>query len=209
MRIAQVVLCVGVIYAKRESLFIFKVSPNTLTLLAVDNCRTRVLAEREDAFACCLRVAQELQCHILVVLRRFRVGKNLCHLLVVLTAQHKLHIVESLLCKLRKCFFCNFKNSLALKFSSRYTFLCQKAVFSVVLAQLEHWGILKFRNICHIFFYLKVSVYIKRGDRWYPSTILMWHLRRRNFLLPSFRRRILRHRRNRRHCRVRHRASNR
>ena len=58
-----------------------------------------VLTEGQDALAGCLGIAQELQCHILVVLRSLGVGQDFCHLLVVLAAQHELHVVECLLGK--------------------------------------------------------------------------------------------------------------
>ena len=104
LRIAQVVLGVSVIHTERESFLILKVSPHTLSLLTMYNSSTCILTERQYALACCLGIAQELQCHILVVLRCFGVGKNLSHLLVMFTAQHELHVVESLLGKQCQCF---------------------------------------------------------------------------------------------------------
>ena len=44
--IAQIVLCKRVVNASRECLFIFKTRPHLLSLLAVDDGRTGILAER-------------------------------------------------------------------------------------------------------------------------------------------------------------------
>ena len=63
----------------------------------MDDGRARVLAEGQHALGGHLGIAQELQGHILVVLRGLGVAQNLCHLQVVLAAQHELHVVESLL----------------------------------------------------------------------------------------------------------------
>ena len=103
LRITQIVLSEGVEHTLRQCLFVFKTCPHLLALLTVNDSRTRVLAEGEYALGSRLSVAQELQSHILVILRCFRVAKNLRHLQVVLTAQHELHIVECLLSQQREC----------------------------------------------------------------------------------------------------------
>ena len=65
----------------------------------MDDSSTRVLAERQDTLCSHLRIAQELQSYILIILRGLRVSEDLSHLLIVLAAQHELYIVESLLCQ--------------------------------------------------------------------------------------------------------------
>ena len=99
LRVAQIVLCKGVIHAERESLLVFESGPDLLPFFAVDDGGAGVLAEGQNAFAGHVGIAQELQCHVLVVLRSLGVVEHLCHLQIVLAAQHELHIVESLLCE--------------------------------------------------------------------------------------------------------------
>ena len=69
----------------------------------MDDSRTRVLTERQDALASHLGIAQKLQGHILIILRGLRISENLGHLFVVFAAQHELHIVESLLGQKGQC----------------------------------------------------------------------------------------------------------
>ena len=99
LRVAQVVLCVGVVDTARQSLFVLEVGPYALSLLAVYDGSTGVLAERQDALAGSLGVAQELQSNVLVVLRSLRVRQNLCNLQVMFAAQHEFYVVKSLLCE--------------------------------------------------------------------------------------------------------------
>ena len=66
--IAEVVLCKGVVNTQAQSLFVLEVSPYTLTLLAVDDSSTCILAEWENALHGCLCIAKELESYVLVVL---------------------------------------------------------------------------------------------------------------------------------------------
>ena len=109
----------------------------------MDDGSTRILAEGENALDSCLGIAQKLQCHILVVLRSLGVGKYLGHLLVVLPTQLEFHIVERLLGQPGQGFLGHFQDGLSLKLSRRHPLGREKAVLSVVFAQLEHWGILE------------------------------------------------------------------
>ena len=68
LRIAEVVLCVGVVNTQAQCLFVLEVSPYTLTLLAVDDSSTCILAEWENALNGSLCIAEELECYVLVVL---------------------------------------------------------------------------------------------------------------------------------------------
>ena len=119
-----------------------------LSLLAMDDGRSCILAERQYSLASHLGVAQELQSHILVVLGCFRVGQNLGHLLIVLAAQHELHVMECLLAEQGKCLGGDFHYLLALEFANAHSFLCEQAVLGVVFAHLEHGGVLEIR-CCH------------------------------------------------------------
>ena len=115
----------------------------------MDNGRTSVLAERQDALGSHLGVAQELQGNIFVVLRSFGVVQNLSHLLVMFAAQHELHVVEGLLGQQCQGFFGNLHDFLAFKVSCGDTLFCQKAVLGLVFAQLKHRGVLEINCLCH------------------------------------------------------------
>ena len=99
LRIAQIILREGIEDTQREGFLIFKIGPYALSLLTVDDGRTGVLAERQDATTSHLGIAQELQGYVLIVFAGFGVLQYLSHLQVVLTAQHELYVVEGLLCQ--------------------------------------------------------------------------------------------------------------
>ena len=56
--------------------------------------RTGILTERELALGCYLGIAEEGECHILVVGTCLWVAEYLCHLLVVRTAQEEADVAE-------------------------------------------------------------------------------------------------------------------
>ena len=149
LRVAQIVLSVGVEHAQRQRFLVLEVGPYALTLFAMDDGSAGILTERQNALGCSFGIAQELQSHILVVLRSLRVGENLCHLLVVRTTKHKFHIVERLLCQHCESLFFYFQNGFTFKLAGRHMVLGEQIVFSIILAQLEHRSILKFRSFCH------------------------------------------------------------
>ena len=118
-----------------------------------DSC-TGILAEGQHTLGCYIGITQELQCHILIVLTCFRVGKHFGHLQVMLTTQHELYIMETLLCQQGQRLLANLQNLVTLKLTYTHTFLCQEAVFGLVLAHLEHWGILEFSH--YYIYYLTI-----------------------------------------------------
>ena len=73
LRIAEILLSVGLIYSKRDSLFIFKACPDLLALFTVNDGGTGILAERELALCRYLGIAEEGESYILVILRSFRI----------------------------------------------------------------------------------------------------------------------------------------
>ena len=97
LRVAQVVLCEGIEHTQRQGFLILKASPYLLTFLTMDDSRTSVLTERQDAACSHLSITQELQGDILIILRGLRIIQDLSHLEVMLATQHELHIVECLL----------------------------------------------------------------------------------------------------------------
>jgi hypothetical protein len=67
LRVAEVALSIGEVYTLSESLFVAIAGPYLLALLAVNDSRTRVLAERELALARNLGIAEESEGNVLVV----------------------------------------------------------------------------------------------------------------------------------------------
>ena len=96
LRIAQVVLGVGVIHALGKSFLVLKASPHLLTFLAVYDSRASILAEGQLSLASHLGIPQHGESHEFVVLRCFGVVKYRSHLLVMLSAQHEVHIMKRL-----------------------------------------------------------------------------------------------------------------
>ncbi len=81
----------------------------------MDDSRTGILTEGQDATGSHLSIAQELQGHIFIVLRSLRILQDLGHLQVMLAAQHELHIVESLLGQQGQCLWGHLDNFFSLK----------------------------------------------------------------------------------------------
>ena len=84
----------------------------------------------------------------------------MCNLQVMLAAQHELHVVESLLSQQSQCFGRNLHDFLPLKLSKSYAFLRQETILGLVLAHLEHWGILK---VSHCIQFYVLILYIMLG----------------------------------------------
>ena len=160
LRIAEVVLCKGVVNTQTQCLFVLEIGPYTLTLLTVDDSSTCILAEWEDALHGSLCIAKELESYVLVVLRSLWVAENLSYLEVVLTTELELYVVETLLCQQSKSFLRNLEDSLTLELCCAYAFLRDKAILCLVLSNLKHWSILKIWSFCHnVFCYFKLLKY--------------------------------------------------
>ncbi len=78
----------------------------------------------------------------------------------MLTAQHKLHIVEGLLGQQRQGLLGDLYDLLSFKLTGAHTFLTQQTVLRLVLAHLKHRGVLEFNVFSHIFF-----VFLQRTTR--------------------------------------------
>ena len=68
LRVAQVVLGKGIEHTQAQSLFILEARPDLLSFLAMDDGRTRVLTEGQDATCSHLSITQELQGYVFVIL---------------------------------------------------------------------------------------------------------------------------------------------
>ena len=119
----------------------------------MDDGGASVLAEGQDALDSSLGIAQKLQRYILVILRRLGVAQDGSHLLVVLTAEGELYVVERLLSQQRERFLAYFQYFFAFKFASAYTLGAEQAILRCVRAKLEHGSILKIWS-CHVVLFI-------------------------------------------------------
>ncbi len=149
LRVAQVILRIGVVDATRQGFLLIEVGPHALTLFTVDDGRTRVLAEGQHTLDGRLGIAQQRQGHILVVVGSLGVVEDSGHLLVVLAAKAELHIVESLLSQQRQGFLAHLENFLAFELTCAYTLFGKQPVFGVIGSKLKHWSILEINWFCH------------------------------------------------------------
>ena len=115
----------------------------------MDDGRTCILTERQDALSGCLGIAQELQGYILVVLRGLRISQDLSHLLIMFTAQHELHIVEGLLGQQGQGLLGDLYDLFTFKLGGCDAIFCQKAILGLVFTHLKHRCVLKFNCFCH------------------------------------------------------------
>ena len=115
----------------------------------MDDSGAGVLAQGELTLGGHLGIAQEGQCHVLVVVAGLGVAQNLGDLLIVGAAQQKVHIAEGLLGQHRQGFGLDLEDGFAFKLAHRYIVACQLVVLGVVFAQLEHGRIAEFRIVCH------------------------------------------------------------
>ena len=148
--ITQGIFRVGFVNAAGKSFFIAEAGPNVLTLFAVDDGRTGVLAQRQDALGGGLGVAQERQSDILVVFAGFRILKNLGNLFVVCATQQEVGVVEALLGKHRQCFRLHLDDLMALEFTFGHIVFGEQVVLRLVFAELEHRRVLEFRVLSHL-----------------------------------------------------------
>ena len=94
-----------------------------LSLFAVNDGRSRVLAERQFALCSHFGVAKKGKCHVLVVVAGFGVGKYLCYLFVVFASQKEVNIAESGVGEHRQRFGRHFQYLVSFKFANRYAVL--------------------------------------------------------------------------------------
>ena len=144
LTVAQIVLGVSLEDTLRQSLFVAEASPYLLTLLTMNDGCTSVLTQRKLSLASYLGIAQEGQCHILIVLTGLRVAQNLGNLLVVTATQHETDIVEGLLRHHGKGLGANLQNGMSLEFAYANSLLRKEVILGLVFTQLKHGCILEF-----------------------------------------------------------------
>ncbi len=96
LRVAQVLLGVGLVHPLRERLLVPASGPDLLALLGDDGRGARVLAYRQLEPGGDLGIAQQRHCHDPVVRRGFRVAQDPAHGLVVLRAKHEGNVAHRL-----------------------------------------------------------------------------------------------------------------
>ena len=146
LRIPQCIFGVGLVNALADGFFIAKARVHVLALFAVNDGRTRILANRQNALSSDFGIAQHRKRHVLIVIRTFRIFENLCNAFIVRTAQHEVHIVESRIDEHGQSFGLNLQNRVALEITDTHIVLGNERVFRVVFADLKHRCIFKFRH---------------------------------------------------------------
>ena len=89
LRITQVIFDVGVIHPASQRRLIAATGPHALPFFTHNDGRAGVLTGRQNTFGGDFRVAQELQCDVLVVFAGIRIAQNIGDLLLMGRAQHK------------------------------------------------------------------------------------------------------------------------
>ena len=149
LAVTEILLGICIEHTAAESLLVLEVSPDMLSLLAVDDGRTGVLAERKDTLHGSLGVAQELQGDVLVVVGSLGIVKYLCYLLVVGAAKHELAVMERLLGDKCQGLGRDFQDGLAAATAvpselgglDEFLGTGNLVILSGVGPQLEHWSI--------------------------------------------------------------------
>ena len=169
LRVAQIFFRIRFVDAFREGLLIAEAGPDLLALFSVDDGGPRVLAERQLAFGRHFGIAQEGERYVFVVVRSLGVGKDFGHLLVVRTAKEKRHVAESGVGHSGQSFGGHFQDGFALELADRHVVLGQQVILSLVLTQLEHGRVLKFRCLCHSYVIVQ-NCFVLFGGRPSPDT---------------------------------------
>ena len=137
LRVAQVILDIGVIDPLRQRRFIAAAGPDALALFTGDDCGTGILAGRQNAFGRDIGVTQELQGDVFVVFTGFRVVKDIGDLLLVRRAQHEGSIVKSVLCQKGQRLRFNLQDFLAGEFGDRDVVTTEEIILGVILFEGE------------------------------------------------------------------------
>ena len=147
LAVTEVLLRVSLVHAQGEGFLVVEAGPDLLALLAVDDGGAGVLAEGELALGGDLRVAEEHQGDVLVVVGGFRIGENLRHLLVVFTAQEEVHVAESGIGEHREGLGRHLEDLVTLELAHGHTFGSEFVVFRGVFAQLKHRSVFEFSHM--------------------------------------------------------------
>ena len=132
LRVAQVLLRVGLEHALGEVLLVLDPGPDLLALLGHDGGGARVLAQRQLAPGRDLGVAQEGHGHALVVGRGLRIGEDLRHLLVVRGPQEEGGLAHGLARQPGQHRRLDLEHVRALEARHRQAFLAEEPVAGVV-----------------------------------------------------------------------------
>ena len=147
LRVTQIALGVRIEHTAAQRFLVLKARPHLLSFLAVDDCRSCILAQRQLTLASHFGIAQEGQCYIFVVGRSLGVAQNLRHLLVVRATQHETHVMKSLLRHQRQRLRGHFQNLMSFKLTDRNIVFGQQIILRFILTKLKHRCILKFSHI--------------------------------------------------------------
>ena len=157
LRITQVFFRIGLVDALGNRFFIAETGPDALTLFAVNDGGTGVLAVGELSLGGHFSVTKERERNELVVLACFRILQNLRKLQVVRAAQMEGHIAESGVDHLGETFGLDFQDRMTFEITDGDVLLCEEVVLRIVLTELEHRRVFEFRCLCHFLYLLRLE----------------------------------------------------
>ena len=150
LRVAEVVLGVGVIDAFGDLLFVVATGVDKLSLLAVYDGCAGVLAHGELPFGRYFGVAQHGESYILVVGRGLGIGEDLGHHEIVLAAEHESVVVCGLTREHREGFRVDYKKLVSAPVFGLDIVRCKVVILSGILPEGEHLLVVKGFS-CHMF----------------------------------------------------------
>ena len=137
LRIAEIILGVGLIHAERDFLFIVATGPYLLALVSCADACAGVLAEREHALGGHFGVAEHGESHEAVVVRCLIVVKYPGYHLVVLAAEHKRAVVRGNVGQKSQGFRVNYEHLMAVPVLYLYIVFGDELVFGGIRAERE------------------------------------------------------------------------
>ena len=135
LRVAQVVLRVGLVDAQGKGFGVIAAGPDLLALLGGDLRGAGVLAERQHALRGDLGVAQHRERDGAVVVAGFLVGQDRGHLLEVLGAEIEIDVVQRLVGEEGQALGRDLEDRLAVELGDGDVLLGQQAILSGIVAQ--------------------------------------------------------------------------
>ncbi len=152
LRVAEIVLGVGLVDAFGNFLFVIAACPYLLAFVGGTYRCAGVLTEGEHALGGNLGIAEHGESHKLVVLRRFGVMENLGHHLVMLAAQHERAVVGTYIGQKGKGLGGDHKHLVAVPVLGFHALFGEELILGGVSSEREHFLIMK-GFCCHISFF--------------------------------------------------------
>ncbi len=148
LAVAEVLGGVGVVDTFGNRFGIVEAGPHLLALVGDADCRTGVLAERENTLGGNAGVLEHGEGDKLVVVRSFRVLQNLCDLRRVGRAQAEFHFFKGCLGDLGERLGGDLQNLLAFEFGDGNAVFTEVHVFGSIFTVLNGSFVFECHNLC-------------------------------------------------------------